>query len=74
MVIKPKSKKEEANAYWFGYNGPKPVQFHMYNMVLQFSGENTVAQAMVQEASKGTWLNNSDHPHFIWLGHTQDRL
>ena len=34
-------------------------------MVLQFAGENTVAKAMLHEATMGTWLNNSDHPHFI---------
>ena len=48
-----------------GYNAHKPVQAQRYHIVLQFSGENSVAQTMVQEANKGTWLNNSEHPRFI---------
>ena len=53
---------------WWGYNDPKPVQAQRCHMVLQFTGENTVAQAMMQVAIMGTWLNNSDHPHVIDWG------
>ena len=52
-----------------GFNNPKPVQVQRYHMLLQFTGENTVAEAMLQEATMGTWLNNSDHPRFIDLAH-----
>ncbi len=50
------------------YKSHKPAQVQRYHMVLEFSGENIVAQAMVQEADKGTWLIKSDHPHFIDWG------
>ena len=50
------------------YQPPKPVQVQRYHMVLQFTGEHTVATAMLHETTMGTWLNNSDHPHFIDWG------
>ena len=37
-----------------GWRSPKPVQAQRYHMVLQFCGDNSVAQTMVQEATKGT--------------------
>ena len=37
-------------------------------MVLQFTGENTAAQSMMQEAIVGTWLNNSDHQFCVDWG------
>ena len=52
----------------FGSNAPKAAQVKRYNMALQFTGENTVAQAMMQEAILGSWLNNSYHPHCIDWG------
>ena len=51
-----------------GFNNPNAVQVERYHMVLQFTGENTVAKAMMQEATVGTWLNKSDHPHFFDWG------
>ena len=51
-----------------GFHEPKAVQDQRYHMVWQFIGENTVAHAMMQEAFMGTWLNNSDHTHFIDWG------
>ena len=51
-----------------GFNNPKPSQVEKYHMVLQFIGENTVAKAMLQEATMGTCLNNSDNPHCIDSG------
>ena len=51
-----------------GYNDPKPVKVQMYHMVMQFIGENTAAHDMMQEATMRTWLNNSDHQHFIDSG------
>ena len=39
-----------------------------YHMVLECNCENTVAQSMVQEANKGTWLKNSDHRRCIDWG------
>ena len=51
-----------------GLNDPKAVKVQRYHMVLQFIGENTVAQVMMQDAIMGSWLDNSDHPHFIDWG------
>ena len=52
----------------FVCHDPKPVQAQRYHMVLQFIGGYIAAQAMMQEAIMGTWLNNSNHPHFIDWG------
>ena len=58
----------------FGLHDPKAVQVQRYHMVLQFTGENTVTQAMMQYAIMGTCLNNSDHPHCIGWGSQRTNL
>ena len=52
----------------WAFKNSKPMQAQRNHMVLQVTGENTVANATVQEATMGTWLNNSDHLHFTDLG------
>ena len=52
----------------FGWRSLKPAQVQRQHMVLQFCGANSVAQTMVQEANKETWLNHSEHPHTIDWG------
>ena len=50
------------------FRNPTPIKVVRYFGVIIMTGDNPQAINMVENANKGVWLANSDHPHKVSWG------